>query len=100
VEQLRGHTAKTQRNLLDPDESIFEIFAQGVSAEMAIRSASAGTSTTQGFSEGASSCQIHRPAGTSFGGGGRLWSGAEPACLEGAASHLNDLRLYSGEGGF
>jgi hypothetical protein len=27
VEQLRGHTAKTPPNLLDPDESIFELFA-------------------------------------------------------------------------
>ena len=28
VDQLRGHTAKTQRNLPDPDENIFEIFAE------------------------------------------------------------------------
>ena len=37
-------------------------------------------------------------AGTSFGGGGRLWSEAEPACLEVAATHLNDLRFCCGEG--
>jgi len=54
-EQLRGHTAdhlfkKNRRG------SAIQTFSRGsVSAEMAIRSASAGTSTTHGFSKGASS---------------------------------------------
>jgi hypothetical protein len=38
-------------------------------------------------------------AGTSFGGGGRLWSEAEPACHEVARTHLNDLQFYCERGG-
>ena len=100
VEQLRGHTAKTQRNFLDPDERIFEIFAEvcrrrwpsGRRPQAPQRSSDFGKAHRRDYSTGA--------AGTSLGGGWRLWSEAEPACLEVAASHLNDLRFYSGEGRF
>ena len=55
VEQLRGHTADHlfKHNQRGASNQIF--YRGSVSAEMAIRSASAGTSTTYGFSKGASS---------------------------------------------
>ena len=94
VEQLRGHTAKTHRNLLDTDERIFEIFAEvcrrrcpsGRRPQASQRLADFRKTYRRDNSTGA--------AGTSLSGGWRLWSEAEPACLEVAASHLNDPRVW------
>ena len=96
LEQLRGHTAKTQRNLLDPDESIFEIFADVCRRRCSSGRRPQAPQRPQDFRKAHRRDNSTGAAGTSFGGGWRLWSEAEPACLEVAATHLNDLRFYDG----
>ena len=65
VEQLRGHW-RYPRLLGDAGFDLDAILAEDVSAEMSIRSASAGTSTTSGFTGGNLSCHLSARAETGF----------------------------------
>jgi hypothetical protein len=73
VEQLRGHTAKNPTQPPRSGRDYFRVFGGSVSAEMAIRSASAGTSTTSGFTGCNLSCY--------FGEAGRMDSVVAGACV-------------------
>ena len=90
--------AKPHRYLFDPDESIDEIFAEVCRRRCPSGRRLLAPQRTKDFRIAHHRENFTGADGTSFGGGGRLWSEAQPACLEVAASHLKGFRIFEGAG--